>query len=265
MSTQSRWIGRALVLSLSATCTNQALGQDEPVASLPWTFGQTAGQRGQIYDGLFPDRDRWMVEDFSLDQAAELTTFRTIGRIHPDSMAGAFRDLSVVILDALPPTGQVVLESVMDAGTFRSAGLSGTFETTFGGQLLPAGDYIIMWAARLPTTDGRALFWHQPGDHAVGGGLPDNGYAWEPFTMELTELPLMLGGGGRTGSNFILRGVPVVCRADIDGDGELTIFDFLGFQNKFDAGDLAADFDDDGELTIFDFLAFQNEFDAGCA
>jgi len=55
------------------------------------------------------------------------------------------------------------------------------------------------------------------------------------------------------------------CRADIDGDGVLTIFDFLGYQNAFDAGDLSvADFDGDGLLTIFDFLAFQNEFDAGC-
>ncbi len=54
------------------------------------------------------------------------------------------------------------------------------------------------------------------------------------------------------------------CRADIDGDGELTIFDFLAFQNLFDAGDLAADFDGDGALTIFDFLVFQNEFDMGC-
>ena len=54
------------------------------------------------------------------------------------------------------------------------------------------------------------------------------------------------------------------CRADIDGDGELTIFDFLEFQNLFDSGDLAADFDGDGSLTLFDFLEFQNEFDAGC-
>ncbi len=54
------------------------------------------------------------------------------------------------------------------------------------------------------------------------------------------------------------------CRADLDGDGQLTIFDFLAFQNLFDAGDPIADFDGDGSLTIFDFLAFQNEFDAGC-
>ncbi|MFI4914951.1 MAG: GC-type dockerin domain-anchored protein [Phycisphaerales bacterium JB060] len=59
-----------------------------------------------------------------------------------------------------------------------------------------------------------------------------------------------------------LIGAP--CRADMDGDGSLTIFDFLAFQNLFDAGDLAADFDGDGSLTIFDFLVFQNEFDAGC-
>ncbi len=57
---------------------------------------------------------------------------------------------------------------------------------------------------------------------------------------------------------------PGACRADLDGDDELTIFDFLEFQNLFDAGDPAADFDGDGSLTIFDFLAFQNAFDAGC-
>ena len=54
------------------------------------------------------------------------------------------------------------------------------------------------------------------------------------------------------------------CVADFDGNGTLDIFDFLAFQNAFDAGDLAADLDGDGILTLFDFLAFQNEFDAGC-
>ncbi|MEQ9095042.1 MAG: immunoglobulin domain-containing protein [Phycisphaerales bacterium] len=63
-------------------------------------------------------------------------------------------------------------------------------------------------------------------------------------------------------SSFLI--IDGTCRADFDGDGELTIFDFLGFSNAFDAGDLRADFDGDGSLTIFDFLAFSNEFDAGC-
>ena len=56
----------------------------------------------------------------------------------------------------------------------------------------------------------------------------------------------------------------IVCAADLDFDGVLTIFDFLAFQNLFDAGDPLADFDGDGEFTVFDFLEFQNLFDAGC-
>lgn len=54
------------------------------------------------------------------------------------------------------------------------------------------------------------------------------------------------------------------CRADIDGDGRLTLFDFLAFQNAFDSGDPLADWDGDGVLTLFDFLAYQNDFDRGC-
>ncbi len=57
---------------------------------------------------------------------------------------------------------------------------------------------------------------------------------------------------------------PTPCAADLDGDGELTLFDFIEFQNLFDGGDLDADFDGDGVLTLFDFLEFQNAFDAGC-
>ncbi|MFG0283326.1 MAG: GC-type dockerin domain-anchored protein, partial [Phycisphaerales bacterium JB039] len=63
--------------------------------------------------------------------------------------------------------------------------------------------------------------------------------------------------------NFKL-GLDSACRVDLDGDGALTFFDFLEFQNLFADGDLKADFDGDGALTFFDFLAFQNEFAAGC-
>ncbi|MEO1007258.1 MAG: FG-GAP-like repeat-containing protein [Planctomycetota bacterium] len=54
------------------------------------------------------------------------------------------------------------------------------------------------------------------------------------------------------------------CAADMDGDGELTLLDFLAFRDLFDAGEPAADLDHDGELTLVDFLAFQNHFAAGC-
>ena len=64
-----------------------------------------------------------------------------------------------------------------------------------------------------------------------------------------------------TGNSVELRNT---CLPDIDGDCELTIFDFLAFQNLFDMGSAEADFDGDGSLTIFDFLAFQNAFSMGC-
>ncbi len=62
----------------------------------------------------------------------------------------------------------------------------------------------------------------------------------------------------------IFKIVGTTCRADLNGDGELTFFDFLEFQNLFAAGDLAADFTGDGVLDFFDFLEFQNAFAAGC-
>ncbi|MEQ8845418.1 MAG: GC-type dockerin domain-anchored protein [Phycisphaerales bacterium] len=54
------------------------------------------------------------------------------------------------------------------------------------------------------------------------------------------------------------------CKADFDSDGDLTIFDFVAFQNLFDAGDPAADVFYDGRLDVFDFLAFFNQFEDGC-
>lgn len=64
---------------------------------------------------------------------------------------------------------------------------------------------------------------------------------------------------------FMILSNVSVCRADLDGDGELTFFDFLTFQNLFAARDPKADFDGDGEFTFFDFLGFQNEFAGGCS
>ncbi|MFI4915174.1 MAG: GC-type dockerin domain-anchored protein [Phycisphaerales bacterium JB060] len=90
--------------------------------------------------------------------------------------------------------------------------------------------------------------------------------AWAELLRDVRELRISLPVSSRpvsiTGIDNIRVGTP--CRTDLDGDGELTIFDFLAFQNAFDAGDPIADFDGDGEFTIFDFLGFQNEFDSGC-
>jgi hypothetical protein len=56
------------------------------------------------------------------------------------------------------------------------------------------------------------------------------------------------------------------CPADLDVDGDLTLFDFFEFQNRFDSGGAVgfADFSYDGRLDVFDFLEFLSLFDAGC-
>lgn len=54
------------------------------------------------------------------------------------------------------------------------------------------------------------------------------------------------------------------CRADLDGDGALTILDYVAYLDHFRHKQQAADFNADGSFTIHDFLAFQAAFDRGC-
>ena len=86
--------------------------------------------------------------------------------------------------------------------------------------------------------------------------------------VDPTDIALIAGGAFANSMWVIIAegdvGGGTGCRADLDGDGVLTIFDFLTFQNLFASQDPRADFDGDGQFTIFDFLTFQNEFAAGC-
>ncbi|NRA57203.1 MAG: hypothetical protein HRU13_03685, partial [Phycisphaerales bacterium] len=98
----------------------------------------------------------------------------------------------------------------------------------------------------------------------VGGFGPGDG-TMESFSY-VSDSPIgsVRLDGRETTFDDLEYATGVGCAADIDGDGVLTIFDFLAFQTLFSDGDLAADFDGDGILTIFDFLEFQTQFDAGC-
>lgn len=69
-------------------------------------------------------------------------------------------------------------------------------------------------------------------------------------------------GGGRMATDQIAW--LLSCPADLDGDGDRTVLDFLAFQNLFEAGDPRADFCYDRRLDIFDFLEFFNQFEIGC-
>jgi len=56
-----------------------------------------------------------------------------------------------------------------------------------------------------------------------------------------------------------------ICAADMNGDGQLNLFDFLAFQSAFSNEDPAADLAEPfGTFNIFDFLAFQTAYGQGC-
>ncbi len=97
----------------------------------------------------------------------------------------------------------------------------------------------------------------------------DEPLAPEAVRQLLIDTGKAQGAGGHIGplpdmAAAVDRLIGLLCPVDMDGDGELTVFDFLAFQTAFDAGEGVADFDRDGRLTIFDFLAFQSGFEAGC-
>lgn len=86
-------------------------------------------------------------------------------------------------------------------------------------------------------------------------------WRFEPYTGAQEPMGEIAGVGPVTG----LAGLPCeACPADLDGDCEATIFDFLLLGNWFDAGDLRADLTGDGVLDIWDYLFFLNIFQSGC-
>lgn len=159
----------------------------------------------------------------------------------------AFEDVadSQILITKGPLSITTPLDGALPGYVFGQASTTGKFHHHLGFELLdPAGDGVYLLGLMLWQEGGgveeSAPFYLVFGQNASADDLAD-AVQWVETTL-----------------------VGTTCRADLDGDGSLTIFDFLAFQNLFDAGDLAADFDGDGNLTIFDFLSFQNEFDAGC-
>ena len=189
--------------------------------------------------------------------------------------------LSASMTKTATPGGPPVIEVTPDFGDVGVRRVPSRLildGTRVGDPILGAGAAITLfnpcfeltWCYVLNTNDQLVLVLkcEDPFDIEIGGRR----YTVDTIELDPQQAPGTVGGMDRaevraTGTSTIEitgAGFTGSCVADCDGSGELNIFDFLCFQNRFATGDPAADIDGDGSLTIFDFLAFQNAFAAGC-
>ncbi len=132
------------------------------------------------------------------------------------------------------------------------------------------------WPAAIVFEDHPDEGWTQDEAYRrLASGSAAWGFAGENGSVAFVGGDLVMGvrgwGARQTACTDAARGLVNIfeldagCRADLDRDGQLTIFDFLAFTSLFEGLAPEADFVPDGEFTIADFLAFQNEFDVGCS
>lgn len=165
-----------------------------------------------------------------------------------DQASGRYLDLlgleAVVELELPLPNiraPQPVHPSVPGLGFLDSAG--GLYPPDFGDSLFPSADSFVTQTFESGGPASTVL--------SQSGRVMVNGQQWDNWQSSSAYVAFQL--------EWLLS-----CLADFDGDGDLTIFDFLEFQTLFDAGDARADVFYDGRLDIFDFLAFFNQFEDGC-
>lgn len=125
------------------------------------------------------------------------------------------------------------------------------------------------------TACDRIARWDGQSWQPVGGGMDDQINALAAAPVEGGGGALFAGGAfqhaGSTTAGRMARWGPCPgfivldqCYPDFVEDGSLDLFDFLGYVNAFNSGDMIADCDQNGVLDLFDFLCFVNAFNAGC-
>lgn len=120
-----------------------------------------------------------------------------------------------------------------------------------------AGDYWLVWTME-GTLDGGPYSPYLGDDQRPVAGAARQRVlgAWRP-ARNRTD------GGNQVSLPYEVYG-SYGCAADCDGDGTVTIFDYLCFLNAFSAGDSAADCNGDGRIDMEDFACFQAAFATGC-
>jgi len=197
--------------------------------------------------------DLWVGDTISTDEdltgiTLSASGFCGNGCVDPFQVGG----FVVRVYDGLPndPEAELVLSST----DFGFDGID-TWSASLEEEVLPAGAYVFVYAAVNDFfVNGQWFSYTRESEEA--------GFAWSPFTDTVT---LLFDGETPLVANATIEGCEAEgCLADCDGDGELTVLDFVCFQGLFQAGDASADCDGNGTLNVLDFVCFQGAFQGGC-
>lgn len=241
---------------------------DDVVAALFWNDFFSAGIAA--LDSEDDAEVVWIVEDFTIDQAVELTEFNSTGWITSGNL-GAVTDVQVRIYEGVAyDGGTLVGESIPMEGFMQPGQGWAIYVTFFDGVVIGPGEYSIVYNCVRPNANaGVPIFFAAPGEHDVAIGIPDNAVRWNPggamgWPDNIAKVPADLKGNDCIGVNFTLKGVEATCPADFNGDGVLNVLDFVAFQLSWQAQDPGADCDANGAFDVLDFVCFQQAFVAGC-
>ena len=146
-------------------------------------------------------------------------------------------------------------QASLPAGPFTQFQGSGGFHNgpTLGPVVIDDGNGGFINNIWTPEGVGDSISWAGWSDAQLGDG-------------ELLFSTLMLDGGA-VAANF-QQGVKVGggddCPADCNGDGELSVLDFVCFQGEWQNQTAAGDCNGDGQYSILDFVCYQGQFQQGC-
>ncbi len=124
-----------------------------------------------------------------------------------------------------------------------------------------------------PDDDGQTLTWStveyavNPNANAVRWGTMYNFWFETDSPPTTGDVEIGLFRPGAPGSVSATATVPTAnqCLVDLNGDGEVDLFDLIEFTTAFSNADPSADLAEPfGEIDLFDMLAFLNAYSAGC-
>jgi len=150
--------------------------------------------------------------------------------------------------------GAAILMGLMTGSPYFPGGL-GEFPAPMNEFLVfedgPSMDVTLQWASYIDASDQTSLSRIWGGIHPPADDLPGR-LIGEAIAPDAWDLALDYFNGY------------VTCPVDINNDGELNVFDFVGFQTAFQNQESIADCNDDGQWNVFDFVCYQQSFIQGC-